>query len=96
MVDQRPSLLEVLVQINNTFLFQQHFKATCDFLPPLAQTCFPPFEFIKQHMVHLQNSISEHLHHHAFFNMLFDEIFEAHFAQILSCSSLGVCVWFIT
>jgi len=44
MVDQHPFLLEALIQIdNNTFLFQQHFKATCDLLP-LARTCFPPFE----------------------------------------------------
>jgi hypothetical protein len=44
MVDQHPFLLEALIQIdNNTFLFQQHFKATCDLLP-LARTCFSPFE----------------------------------------------------
>jgi hypothetical protein len=46
-------------------------------------------------MVHLQDSISEHLHHHTLFNMLFNEIFEAHRAQILSCFSLGAYVWLI-
>jgi hypothetical protein len=46
-------------------------------------------------MVHIQDSISKHLHHHTFFNMLSDEIFEVHHAQILSCFSLGVCAWFI-
>jgi hypothetical protein len=36
MVNQRPFFLEALVRIdNNTFLFQQHLKATCDLLPPL-------------------------------------------------------------
>ncbi len=35
MVDQHPFLLEALTWVNNnTFLFQQHFKATCDLLPP--------------------------------------------------------------
>jgi hypothetical protein len=29
-------------------------------------------------MVQLQDSILEHLHHHTFFKMFFDEIFEAH------------------
>ncbi len=41
MVDQHPFLLETLTQVdNNTFLFQQHFKATCDFLPPPTRACF--------------------------------------------------------
>jgi hypothetical protein len=35
MVNQCPFLLETLMQVdNNTFLFQQHLKATCDLLPP--------------------------------------------------------------
>jgi hypothetical protein len=91
MVHQRPFFLEVLAQINNnTFLFQQHFKATCDFLPPPTRTCFLSFEqFIGQHMVHVQDSILEHFYHYAFFNMLFDGIFEVDYARILSCSSLG-------
>jgi hypothetical protein len=46
-------------------------------------------------MVHIQNSISECLHHHALFGMLFDEIFEAHCAQILSCSNLRAHAWLI-
>ncbi len=46
-------------------------------------------------MVHFQDSISKCLHHHTLFSMFFDEIFEAHHAQILSCFSLGACVWFI-
>jgi hypothetical protein len=29
---------------NNTFPFQQHLKATCNLLSPLAWTCFLPFE----------------------------------------------------
>jgi hypothetical protein len=40
-------------------------------------------------MVQVQNSIS-------LSNMLFDETFEAHRAQILSCSGLGAGVWFTT
>jgi hypothetical protein len=74
MVDQCPFFLEVLAQINNnTFLFQQHFKATCDFLPPPTQTRFLPFEqHIEQHMVHFQDLISEHFYHHALFSMSFD------------------------
>jgi hypothetical protein len=75
---------------NNTFPFYQHFKATCDLLPPLVHTCLLPFEkFIMQQMVWLQDSISECLHHHTLFNMLFDRISEAHCAWILSCYSLG-------
>jgi hypothetical protein len=31
-------------------------------------------------MVRFQDSISECLHHHTLFNMLFDKIFEAHHA----------------
>jgi len=81
---------------NNTFLFQQHFKATCHFLPPPTQTCFLPFEqLIRQQMVHFQNSISKRLHHHTFSNMFFDEIFEAHRACILSRFSFGVGTWLI-
>jgi hypothetical protein len=45
-------------------------------------------------MVQFQDSIFEHLHHHTFFNMLFDGIFEAHHVQILSYYNLGVDVWF--
>jgi hypothetical protein len=80
MVNQHPFLLEALTRIdNNTFHFQQHLNATCDFLPPLARACLPPFEqLIEQQMVHIQDSILEHLHHHTLFNMLFDGIFEAH------------------
>jgi len=46
-------------------------------------------------MVQLQDSISECLHHHTFFSMLFDETFEAHRARIISCSGLGVSAWLI-
>jgi hypothetical protein len=45
MVDQCPFLLEALTQVNNTtFVFQQHFKVTCDLLFPQARTRFPLFE----------------------------------------------------
>jgi hypothetical protein len=41
-----------------------------------AHVCLFPFEqFIGQQMVHLQNSILEHLHHHIFSSMFFDGIF---------------------
>jgi hypothetical protein len=43
-------------------------------------------------MVHLQDSILKCLHHHTLSNMLFDEIFEAYRAQILSCFDLGMNV----
>jgi hypothetical protein len=38
-------------------------------------------------MVWFQDSILECLHHHTFFNMLFDRISKANCVQILSCSS---------
>jgi hypothetical protein len=45
MVDQCPFLLKALTPIdNNTFPFQQHLRATCDLLPPLACARLPPFE----------------------------------------------------
>jgi hypothetical protein len=85
MVDQLPFLLEALTQVNNnTYIFQQHFKATCDLLPPPTHACLPPFQqLIGQQMVQLQGSISKHLHHHTIFNMLSNETFEAHRAQII-------------
>ncbi len=91
MVDQCPFLLEALTLVdNNTFLFQQHFKAACDLLPPPICACFLSFEqFIEQQMVWLQDSILERLHHHTLSNILLDMISEAHRAQILSCSNLG-------
>jgi hypothetical protein len=46
-------------------------------------------------MVHFQDSILEHLHHHTFFNMFSNGIFKAHHAQILSWFGPGVSVWFI-
>jgi hypothetical protein len=87
MVDQRSFFFETLAQVdNNTFLFQQHLKATCDLLPPPTHVCLLPFEqFIKQQMVQLQDSISKHLHHHTLSSMLFVETSKAHYAQILSC-----------
>jgi hypothetical protein len=76
MVDQCPFLFEALTGVdNNTFPFQQHLKATCDLLPPLAHACFLSFEQpIGQQMVQFQDSISEHLHHHTFSNMFFDKV----------------------
>jgi hypothetical protein len=48
--------------------------------------CLPPFEqFIEQQMVHFQDSILKHLHHHAFYSMFFNRNLEAHYAWILSC-----------
>ncbi len=94
MVDQCPFLLEALTWVNNTFLFQQHFKATCDLLPPLARAWFFPFEqFIGQQMVQLQDSILEHLHHHTLSNMFFNGIFEAHSVRILSCYGPKASAW---
>jgi hypothetical protein len=46
-------------------------------------------------MVQLQYFILECLHHHTFFNMLFDGVFKGHCAQILSFTGLGVNDWFI-
>jgi len=58
--------------------------------------CLTPFEqFIAQQMIHLQDFILEHLHHHTLSNMLFYEIFETNCAWILSCFGLGVSTWFI-
>ncbi len=87
MVHQHPVLLKALTRVdNNTFPFQQHLKATCDLLSPPACVCFLPFkQAIEQQMVQLQDSILEHLHHHALSNMLFDKTSKAHRAQILSC-----------
>jgi hypothetical protein len=39
-------------------------------------------------MVHLQDSISECLHHHTLSSMLSDGMFEANPVQILSCLAL--------
>jgi hypothetical protein len=44
-------------------------------------------------MVQLQDSISEHLHHHTLSNMFFDGTFKAHYVQILSCSGPWVGIW---
>jgi hypothetical protein len=45
MVNQHHFFLKALTQINNnTFHFQQHLKAACDLLPPLACACLLPFE----------------------------------------------------
>jgi hypothetical protein len=97
MVDQRPFLFKTLTWVDkNTFPFQEHLKATCDLLPPLAHVCFLPFEqLIEQQMVQLQDSILEHLHRYTLFSMLFDMTSETHCAQILSCSGPGVGVWLI-
>ncbi len=97
MVDQHLFLFETLAWIDNTFPFQQHFKATCDLLPPLARVCLLPFEqLIEQQMVQLQNSFSKRLHHHTLFNMFSNEIFKAHRARILSSFGLGANAWFMT
>jgi hypothetical protein len=98
MVDQHPFLLEVLTQVNNNkFPFQQHFKGTCDLLPPLAHACFLPFEqFIGQQMVQFQDSILGRLHHHTLFNMFSNGTFEAHRVRILSCFGPGASAWLIT
>jgi hypothetical protein len=90
MVDQHPFLLEALTWVNNnTFPFQQHFKATCDVQPPPTYACLPPFEqLIGQQMVQLQNSISKHLHHHTLSNMLCERISES--VATLTWPSVGV------
>jgi hypothetical protein len=98
MVDQRPFFLETLAWVdNNTFLFEQHFKATYDLLPPQACACFLPFkQLIRQQMVQFQDSISERLHHHTFSNMLFNMISEAHHVRVFSCSEPRVGTWLTT
>jgi hypothetical protein len=50
----------------------------------------------EQQMVQLQNFILERLHHHTFYNMLSNEISEAHHVQILSCFGLKVGTWLTT
>jgi hypothetical protein len=81
MFDQRFFLLEALVRVNNnTFSFQQHLKAACDLLPPLARACLSPFELIEQQIFQLQDSISEHLHHHTLSNIIFDKTSKANHA----------------
>jgi hypothetical protein len=68
--------------------WQQHLKTICDL-------CH--FEqFIRQQMIHLQDFISKRVCHHTLSNMLSNEKLGAHRTQILSCSNLGVGVWFIT
>jgi len=97
MVDQRPFLLETLTWVNNnTFPFQQHLKVAYDLLPPLVHACFFSFEqLIEQQIVWFQNSILKHLHHHTLSNMFCNEIFEAHCAWILLCSSRRASAGFI-
>ncbi len=46
-------------------------------------------------MVWFQDSILKHMYHHTLFNMLSNGIFEAHCAQILSCSGPRASAWFI-
>jgi hypothetical protein len=46
-------------------------------------------------MVWFRNFILECLHHHTFFNMFFDEIFEAHCAWIISCFGPKASFWLI-
>jgi len=46
-------------------------------------------------MVWFQDSILKCLRHYTLFSMLFHRISKAHYAQILSCSSLGVGTMFI-
>ncbi len=98
MVDQHPFLLETLAQVNNnTFIFQQHFKAASDLLSLPTHTCILSFEqLIGQQMVCLQNSILMQLHHHTIFSMFFDKISEAHHVHIFSCYGFGANVWFTT
>jgi len=98
MVDQNPFLLETLARVNNnTFPFQQHLKATCDLLPPLAHACILPFEqFIGQQMIQLQDSILECLHHHTLSSMFSNETSKTHHAQFLSCFGLRVSIWLTT
>jgi hypothetical protein len=79
MVDQHPFLLEAFHESIINFLSSNTLKTTCDLLPPLARACFRPFEqLIRQQIVQFQDSISERLHHHNLFNMLFDKTFKAH------------------
>ncbi len=56
MVDQHFFLLKTLTWIdNNTFPFQQHLKATCDFLSPLTHVSFLLFQqLIKQQWFHFK------------------------------------------
>jgi hypothetical protein len=45
MVDQHPFLFDALTQVDNdTFFFQQHLKATCDFLSPSICMCLTLFD----------------------------------------------------
>jgi hypothetical protein len=67
----------------------------CDLLPPPTFACLSSFEqLIKQQMVQLQDSILECLHTISI--MFFDRTFQAHHAQILSCSSLSIGTWLTT
>jgi hypothetical protein len=47
-------------------------------------------------MVQLQDSILEHVHHHTFWDMFSNEMFEAHCTRILSCFNPSVGIWFTT
>jgi hypothetical protein len=47
-------------------------------------------------MVHLQDFILEHLHHHILYSMTSNGTYEAHHTQILSCFSLRASAWFRT
>jgi hypothetical protein len=60
MINQYPFLFEALAQINNIFLFHQHFKVACDFLPPSVRAHLFMFKhLIGQQMIQFQNSILE-------------------------------------
>jgi hypothetical protein len=49
MVNRHPFFVKALAQVDNTFLFQQHFKVACNLLLTPTWACLPPFEqFIGQ------------------------------------------------
>jgi hypothetical protein len=76
--------------------WKTHFDVMDLLLSP-ACACLPLFEqFIGQQMIRFQNSILKCLHHHNFSSILFDKIFEAHCAWILSRAGLRVNAWLTT
>jgi hypothetical protein len=46
--------------------------------------------FTKRGLNQLQENISNKLHDHSFFNIIFDMAFDSHHARLRSCASLGM------
>ncbi len=62
--------------------------------PHMRWVVFPPFkQFANKGINWLQDSISNKLHNHSFFNIIFDMVFDSHYAHLKSCVGLRASAW---